>query len=111
MRLAAKILIAFVIIIVASLVGRKQPTLAGLIAVMPSTGLIVLLWLYLDNPGNSNLMSEYTKGALWGIVPTTLFFLAAFLCFRKDLALPVVLLVSFIVWIFAAFVHQQLLRK
>jgi len=106
-----KNIIAFAIIVVASLVGRKQPTLAGLIAVMPSTGLIVLLWLYLDDPGNFPLMAEYAKGAFWGIIPTMLFFLIAFLCFRKNLALPVVLLVSFLVWIFAAFVHQQLLRK
>jgi len=111
MRFATKILIAFVIIIVASLVGRKQPTLAGLTAVMPLTGLVVLIWLYMDNPGNFTLMAEYTKGAFWGIIPTMLFFLVAFLCFRKNLALPVVLLVSFIVWIAAAFVHQQLLRK
>ena len=93
------------------MVGRKQPTLAGLIAVMPSTGLIVLLWLYLDNPGNFSMMTEYAKGAFWGIIPTMLFFLVAFLCFRKQLALPVVLLVSFAVWIFAACIHQRLLHK
>ncbi len=43
---------------------HKLPTLAGLIAVMPLAGLIVLIWLYLDNPGNFNLMSDYCKGAL-----------------------------------------------
>jgi uncharacterized membrane protein (GlpM family) len=111
MRLAIKILIALAVIIFAAQIGKKQPSLAGLIAVMPSMGLVVLLWLYLDNPGNSALMAEYTKGAFWGIIPTMLFFLVAFVCFRKNLALPVVLLVSFIVWIFAAFVHQRLLHK
>ncbi len=111
MRLALKLVIAFVIIIIASLVGRKQPTLAGLIAVMPLTGLVVLVWLYMDNPGNFPLMAEYAKGAFWGIIPTMLFFLVAFLCFRKQIALPVVLLMSFAVWIFAAFVHQRILNK
>ena len=111
MRLALKLLIAFVIIIVASLVGRKHPTLAGLIAVMPSTGLIVLLWLYLDEPGNFPLMAEYAKGAFWGIIPTMLFFLVAFLCFRRQLSLPVVLLAGFAVWLLAAFIHQRLLQK
>jgi uncharacterized membrane protein (GlpM family) len=111
MRFALKILIALAIILVAAFIGRKQPTLAGLVAVMPLTGLVVLIWLYMDNPGNFPLMAEYAKGAFWGIIPTMLFFLVAFLCFRKNLALPVVLLLSFIVWILAAFVHQQLLRK
>ncbi len=111
MRLAAKILIAFAIIVFASLVGRKHPTLAGLIAVMPSTGLIVLLWLYLDNPGNFPLMAEYAKGAFWGIIPTMLFFAVAFLCFRKQLTLPIVLFISFAIWTIAAFVHQRILHK
>jgi uncharacterized membrane protein (GlpM family) len=111
MRFAVKILIALAVILVAAFIGRKQPTLAGLIAVMPLTGLVVLIWLYMDNPGNFSMMAEYTKGAFWGIIPTMLFFLVAFLCFRKQIALPVVLLISFAVWIFAAFVHQQLLRK
>lgn len=111
MRFALKLLIALAVILIAAFIGKKQPTLAGLIAVMPLTGLVVLIWLYKDNPGNFSMMSEYTKGALWGIIPTMLFFLTAFLCFRKNIVLPGVLLISFAVWICAAFVHQRLLHK
>jgi len=77
---------------------------------MPLTGLIVLVWLYSDNPGNYDLMAAYTKGALWGIVPTILFFIAAFVCFRNDLTLPVTLSVSFAVWLMGAILHQWLLK-
>jgi len=84
--------------------------LAGLVAVMPLTGLIVLFWLYLDNPGDFALMVNYTKGALWGILPSILFFLVAFICFRRHLALWIVLCASFVVWLIAAFIHQWLLR-
>jgi len=31
---------------------------------MPLTGLIVLFWLYSENPNNLALMIDYTKGAL-----------------------------------------------
>jgi uncharacterized membrane protein (GlpM family) len=89
---------------------RKLPTLGGLIAVMPLTGLIVLIWYYQDNPGDFNLMADYTKGALWGIVPSFLFFLMAFLCFQRRLSLWIVLCASFAVWIIAAFIHQLLLK-
>ena len=85
--------------------------MAGLIAVMPLTGLIVLIWLYLDNPGNFELMNSYCKGALWGILPSILFFTAALLCFRRQLSLWAVLSISFAVWLVAAFVHQLLLHK
>jgi uncharacterized membrane protein (GlpM family) len=70
----------------------------------------VLVWLYRENPGNFNLMTEYTKGALWGIVPSVLFFLVAFVCFHKRLSLPIVLCASFAVWLIAAAVHHLLLR-
>jgi len=110
MRFAIKLLISVCVIGFCAGIGRKLPTLAGLIAVMPLTGLIVLIWLYQDNPGDFNLMTEYTKGALWGIVPSVLFFLVAFLCFQKKLSLLIVLCTSFAVWLVAAFIHQLLLR-
>ena len=105
-----KLLISVVIIVACSLIGKKMPTLAGLIATMPLTSLIVLLWLYSDNTGDYELMTNYTKGVLWGIVPTVLFFVIAFICFQKQMALHVVLSASFGVWLIGAMVHQWLLR-
>ena len=110
MKFVIKLLISVCVISICAAIARKVPTLAGLIAVMPLTGLIVLFWLYLDNPGNFALMTDYTKGAFWGIVPTILFFLVAFLCFQKHLSLWIVLCASFAVWLVGAFVHQWLLR-
>ena len=110
MRFVIKLFVSLCIITLCSQIGRKLPILAGLIAVMPLTGLIVLIWLYIDNPDNFNLMADYTKGALWGILPTVLFFLVAFLCFQRRLSLWIVLCASFAVWIVAAFIHQLLLK-
>ena len=108
---AIKLLISVIIIVFCTQIGRKLPTLAGLIAVMPLTGLIVLVWLHTDNPDNFNIVIDYTKGALWGILPSVLFFLTAFICFRKHLSLWIVLSASFAVWLIAAFFHQWLLHK
>ena len=110
MKFVIKLLISVCIISVCAAVARKAPSLAGLIAVMPLTGLIVLIWLYLDNPGNFTLMTNYTKGALWGIIPSILFFLVAFVCFQKHLPLWIVLCASFAVWLIGAFFHQLLLK-
>ncbi len=113
MRFVIKLLISVCIILSCTwIVNRhKLPTLAGLITVMPLTSLIVLVWLYMDNPGKFNLMADYTKGALWGILPTILFFITAFICFRKHLTLWIGLSASFAVWLAAAFIHQWLLHK
>ncbi len=65
MRLVIKVLVSLcVIAFCAWIVERhKLPTLAGLIAVMPLTGLLVLVWVYLDNPGNFDVMVDYTRGS------------------------------------------------
>ena len=110
MRFAIKLLVSVSIILLCTQIGRRFPTLAGLIAVMPLTGLIVLLWLHNDNPNNFMFMVHYTKGALWGIVPSILFFFVAFVCFYRHQPLWIVLCASFAVWLAAAFVHQWLLR-
>jgi len=111
MRFVIKLLVSISVIVFCTQIGRKLPTLAGLIAVMPLTGLIVLVWLCLDNPDNFGLMTDYAKGALWGIVPSILFFLVAFICFCRHLPLWLVLCASFAVWFVAAFIHQWLLNR
>ncbi len=111
MRFLIKLVVSVCVIVFCTQIGKKAPSLAGLLAVMPLTGAIVLVWLYLDNAGDFEVMANYTRGALWGIVPSILFFLAAFLLFRKQLSLGIVLCVSFAVWLVAAFVHQWLLNR
>ena len=106
-----KVSISLGIIVFCALIGDKRPTLAGLIAVMPLTGLLALVWLYTNKPGDFTLMSDYTWAALWGVIPSLLFFLVAFACFRKHLSLWIVLCASFAVWLVGAFVHQWLLNR
>ena len=95
MQTILKILISIAIILFCTGIGKKFPSLAGLTAVMPLTGLIVLVFLHYENPKNPQIMLNYTRGALWGIAPSILFFLAALFCFRKQLSLPVVLAAGF----------------
>ncbi|MBN1972033.1 MAG: DUF3147 family protein [Sedimentisphaerales bacterium] len=110
MRFIIKLFISLFIITLCTSIGKKLPSLAGLISVMPLTGLIVLVWLYIDNPGNHELMARYTRGALFGILPTILFFLTCFICFQRRLSLTIALCAGFAVWIIAAFIHQWLLK-
>ena len=109
MQFILKLLISLAVIIFCTQIGKRFPSLGGLIATMPLTGLLVLVWLYSDNPGNYDLMVKYTKGALWGILPSILFFLVAYLCFERHFSLTIVLIASFGIWLVGAFVHQLIL--
>jgi len=110
MQTLLKVTLSIVIILVATAIAKKFPSAAGLIAVMPLTGALVLGWVYLENKGNAEVMQSFTKGALWGILPSILFFLVALLCFKKQVSLPGVLSSSFAIWLIAAIVHQWALR-
>jgi uncharacterized membrane protein (GlpM family) len=110
MQFTLKLILSNLVIIACTQIGRKFPTLGGLIATMPLTSLLVLLWLYSDNPGDFRLMTDYTRGVLWGIIPTILFFAMALYCFRRQLPLSLVLSASFGFWLVGAAVHQWLLK-
>lgn len=110
MHFFIKTLISLAIIVACARIGRRFPTLGGLIATMPLTSLLVMLWLWSDVPGNYRLMTEYTRGVLWGIIPTVLFFVAAHFLFRRQIPMPAVLAASFGVWLAGAAVHQYFLK-
>jgi len=44
-----------IIILAATAIGKKLPSAAGLIGVMPLTGALVLAWMYLENRGEREL--------------------------------------------------------
>jgi hypothetical protein len=73
MQLVIKTALIVIIILAVTALGKKVPFTAGLITVMPLTGALALVWLYLENRGNPVLMQNFTKGALWGMLPSTLF--------------------------------------
>ncbi len=110
MQILIKIIFSVAIILAATAIAKRFPATAGLIGVMPLTGALVLIWVYLENKGNPVIMQEFARGALWGILPSILFFLTALICFKKQLSLPLVLAAGFGVWMAAAVVHQWILK-
>ena len=110
MQIVIKAVLSLVIIFVATWIGKRLPSTAGLIGVMPLTGALVLVWVYLENKGDTGIMLNFAGGALWGILPSILFFLTAYFCLKRQLSLPIVLAASFGVWIVTASIHQWLLK-
>lgn len=110
MQFITKLILTNLVIIGCAQLGRKFPSLAGLVATMPITTLAVLLWINAENSPDPTILTRYTRGVLWGILPTALFFGMALFCFKRGYSLPVALSCSFAVWLAAAAVHQWLLR-
>jgi len=109
MQVMIKAILSVTIILIATSIGKKLPSAAGLIVVMPLTGALVLVWMHLENKGDPEIMQNFAKGALWGILHSILFFLAVLVCFKKQMPLAILLVSSFGVWMAAAIVHQWML--
>ena len=110
MQFTIRLAITVAIIVVFAQVGRRFPSLGGLLATMPLTSVIVLLWIYADEPGDYELLARYTQGAFWGILPSLVFFGVAYVCFRRQMAFPLVLWAGFGAWLVGAALHQWLLK-
>lgn len=105
-----KALLSVAIILTATGIARRFPSLAGLIGVMPLTSVLVLVWVYMENKGDPAVMQHFARGSLYGLAPAVLFFVVALIGFQKGLSLSVILSGSFAAWFLGAFLHQLLLR-
>jgi len=110
MQFLVKLAVAVGIITLCSQIGGRFPRLAGLIATMPLTGLLVLIWLYSENPIEMNTLAQYTRGALWGIGPSILFFLAVWLCLHYGIGMALALTLGALSWLGGAIVHRLLVQ-
>ena len=110
MHFVWKLLLANAVIVASVQLGRRFPAAAGLIATMPLTTLIVLVWLHSEAPGNQGLLVSYTRGVLWGILPSLAFFLAALWLFHRQTPFGAALGLSSAVWLLGAFAHRWLVR-
>ena len=103
-----KIIVSALIIAGVSELAKKLPSLGGLIAAMPLTTLLALIWLYTET-GDYQLAHTFTRSVLFAIVPTVFFFVTALALFRRGVPFVLVLLMSFVIYIGAALVHQHYL--
>ena len=69
-----KILISAVIIAVVSEISRKTSFIGGLIASLPLTSILAIIWLYLDN-AKTEKIAELSWNIFWFVIPSLLFFI------------------------------------
>ena len=64
MQLAIKLAISVAVILAATGVARKFPSIAGLISVMPLAGALILAFVYYENKGDWQVMQGFTRGEI-----------------------------------------------
>lgn len=68
-----KLLISAVTIVIVSELGKRVSWLAALVASLPLTSLLALIWLYIDTK-NPEKVIALSKGVFWAVLPSLTFF-------------------------------------
>lgn len=105
-----KIFVSAIIIALISEISKRYTELGGLIAAMPLTTLLSMIWLYYENRDLS-LLSNFTKAVFWGVFPSLLFFIPAMWLFKKGYNFYLTLFISFVFYAIGAYFHQKLLTQ
>ncbi len=83
--LLVKAAVSGVLIAVISEVARKNPGWGGLLASLPLTSLIAMIWLWRDT-GDEQRVAELSMGAFWFVLPSLPLFLIIPLMLRSGWA-------------------------
>jgi hypothetical protein len=105
---AVKVAVSALLIAGVSELAKRLPGLGGLIAAMPLTTLLTLLWLY-GETGDYAKAEAFTRSVFWGILPTLVFFVAALVLFRRGVPFYAVIVASFVLFLAAAALHQMVI--
>lgn len=72
--IVVKTVLTAVVIVGISEIGKRHTTFAALLAALPLTSLLAMIWLYIDT-GDSGSIADLATAIFWLVLPTLLFFL------------------------------------
>lgn len=91
--LVLKFTLSAAVIVAVSEVAKRSSLFGALIASLPLTSLLAILWLYLET-GNVEKISALSSSILWLVLPSLLFFVALPLLLRNGIHFWWALLIS-----------------
>ncbi len=70
-----KVLITAMLVVAISEVAKRSSLIGALIASLPLTSLLAIIWLWHDT-GDSERIASLTQGIFWLVLPSLVFFIA-----------------------------------
>ena len=101
-----KILTSACIIVLVSEIARKHTALGGLIAAMPITTVLSMLWIYYENK-NIGQIQDFLASVVGGTILSFIFFIAAIILFKKGVNFYAGVVISLIVLGIGAAIYRK----
>jgi len=101
-----KIIVSACIIATVSEIAKKFPSVGGLIAAMPITTLLSIIWIYYENKDLS-LISNFLQSVVIGTVISFIFFIAAIFFIKKGMNFYLTIILSTAILGISVFIYQK----
>jgi len=110
MNVLLKGVVSASIIVALSELAKRHPVLSGLIAAMPLTTLLVILWIYVESKDVAQIQA-FSTAVLWALIPTSLFFIALVVVLKRSASFGIAMAVASALWLVGAVVHMRVLGR
>jgi uncharacterized membrane protein (GlpM family) len=110
MKILLKVIITALLVTGISELSRRYTTLAAILASLPLTSILAMIWLYLDTK-DAGKISDLSYGIFWAVLPSLLFFIALPLLLKAGFKFPLALLVSCVLMAGFYFGYLAILKK
>jgi hypothetical protein len=93
MRFLGKVIISSFLIAGLSEIGKRSSVIAAILASLPITSILAILWLYWDT-NDANKVGDLSMGIFWAVLPSLAFFLPLPILIKWGLAVPLAVFFS-----------------
>jgi hypothetical protein len=108
--ISIKVILTALIVVGVSEIAKRYTTFAALLAALPLTSILAMIWLYIDTKDNERI-AELSVGIFWLVLPTLCFFLTLPWLLKHQINFWVSMLISCIIMILFYFAYAALGRK
>lgn len=110
MRFFLKIVISALIIAGVSEVAKRNKPMAAILASLPLTSMMAMIWLYHDT-GNARSVGDLSVGIFWAVLPSLLFFITLPMFLKSGLRFAFAMSASSVITFFGYLVYGWALGK
>jgi len=105
-----KTLVSALVIAAISTVSRRLPMIGAVIASLPLTSILAMIWLYTDT-GDVQKVIALSQGISWIILPSLVFFIIFQLLLRRTMSFYPALAASCLVMVLSYYLYLNLLGR
>ena len=109
MQFLIKTVVSALIIAVVATVSKRLPTLGAIIASLPITSMIAIIWLYRDTKDAGKVI-DLSMSIFWVVVPSVVFFVALAVLLKRNVNFYLSMTISSAVMAITYYVYINILR-